>query len=91
MTAETSQDRIDDVALGDLVGVDRGAGSELYEVVHRDIADRDGRTVVLITFQTDSGETFDVAYESGTVVDRALEAKWESAQSGQRPGDASSS
>lgn len=69
---------IDQVAEGDLV--DRDGKSA--KVVHKDdTTDKDGAASILVTFETDNGETFDIEYASGTVVRRFPESKWESAQS----------
>lgn len=80
MSNISSNDRIDDVAPGDLVRVDRGDGERPFKVVFKD--ENDGRYIV--TFNDDDGETFQLEYPAGTVVSRTLEAKWESEQSGTR-------
>lgn len=69
-------DRIDDVAAGDIVVVDRGGSQQSCKVVHMDSSD-DG---YLVTFETDDGATFQVGYPAGTCVVRSMHAKWESAQ-----------
>ncbi|AKK30028.1 hypothetical protein [Mycobacterium sp. EPa45] len=69
--------RIDEVAPGDIVALDRGAGEQAYKVVHKETAD----SGFLITFEGDDGETFDLEMASGTGVKRSLESKWESSQS----------
>jgi hypothetical protein len=75
-----SSDRIDDVAPGDVIGVDRGAGDpQPAKVVFKD-ADESSR-VYTITFEDDDGETFQKEFPSGTVVTREMESKWESGQS----------
>lgn len=74
----TDTARIEDVAPGDLVAVDRGCGEQPYKVVFKDATD-DGHVV---TYEADDGETFQLSYPSGTVVTRSLQAKWESGQSG---------
>ncbi|HKV20964.1 MAG TPA: hypothetical protein VJR50_18165 [Mycobacterium sp.] len=75
-----SSDRIDDVAPGDVIAVDRGAGeTQQAKVVFKD-ADESSR-VYTITFEDDDGETFQKEFPSGTVVTRAMESKWESGQS----------
>lgn len=73
----TGSDRIDDVAAGDIVVVERGGRQQPCKVVHKDSHD-DG---YLVTFQTDDGTTFEVAYPAGACVVRSMEAKWESQQS----------
>lgn len=74
----TSNDRIDDVAPGDIVTVDRGTGDpQPYKVVHKDA---DAGTYV-VTFEQDDGETFQEQFPAGTRVTRSLGAKWESGQS----------
>ncbi|MGV0836395.1 hypothetical protein [Mycolicibacterium thermoresistibile] len=70
-------DRIDDVAAGDIVLVDRGGGQQACKVVHKDSTD-DG---YLVTFEVDDGTTFQLSYPAGTCVVRSMQAKWESAQS----------
>lgn len=79
MSENTDRARIDDVAPGDFVAVDRGSGEQPQKVVHKDFDAATGR--VLVTFETDNGETFDVDYAAGSQVSRTLEAKWESDQS----------
>jgi hypothetical protein len=80
MSNISSDDRIDDVAPGDIMAVERGKGeAQPYKVVHKD-AGEDGSTYV-VTFEDDDGETFQMDYPAGTRVTRALEAKWESCQS----------
>ena len=75
-----SSDRIDDVAPGDIVAVDRGTGEpHLSKVVFKD-ADPGG-TVYTITFEDDDGETFQQEIPAGTAVTRELESKWESDES----------
>jgi hypothetical protein len=76
--AESSVDgRIDAVAPGDLVALDRGDGEYAYKVVHKEEAD----SGYLITFEGDDGETFQLQVPTGAPVKRSLESKWESAQS----------
>jgi len=69
--------RVDSVAPGDLVTLDRGTGEHEYKVVHKEATD----SGFLITFDDDDGETFDLELPSGTPVKRSLESKWESSQS----------
>ncbi len=76
MTEVSATDRIDDVAPGDIIAVDRGAGEQPYKVVFKDFTD--GR--YLVTLEGD-GETFQLDMASGTTVNRSLASKWESAQS----------
>jgi hypothetical protein len=69
---------IDQVAEGDLVDRD----GKTAKVVHKDSTTAaDGAASILVTFETDNGETFDAEYPAGTVVSRFPESKWESAQS----------
>ena len=76
--AESSVDgRIDTVAPGDVVALDRGDGEHAYKVVHKAEAD----SGYLITFEGDDGETFQLQVAAGSPVKRSLESKWESAQS----------
>jgi hypothetical protein len=78
MSNKSSNDRIDDVAPGDIIAVDRGTGeARPYKVVFKDA--NDGGYV--ITYEDDGGETFQLDYPAGTRVARSLEAKWESGQS----------
>jgi hypothetical protein len=85
MADNSTDDRIDDVAAGDLIDHDRGDGTQTYRVVHRDDTTRDDRPIVLVTLETNGGETFDVEYAAGTQVTRSLESKWESEQVGRKP------
>jgi hypothetical protein len=78
MSNISSNDRIDEVAAGDLVNVDRGSGEKPYKVVHKDAGEGGG---VVVTFEDDDGETFQVEYAAGDIVTRSLQAKWESTQS----------
>ena len=80
MSNISRDDRIDDVAAGDIVAVDRGTGeARPYKVVHKD-AGEEGSSYV-VTYEDDDGETFQIDYPAGTRVTRSLEAKWESGQS----------
>lgn len=76
MTDVSANDQIDDVAPGDLIAVDRGAGEQPYKVVFKDFTD--GRFLVTLE---GGGETFQLDLAPGTTVRRSLESKWESAQS----------
>ena len=78
-----SSDRIDDVAPGDIIAVDRGdGGSQPSKVVFKDL-ERSGQggAVYVITFEDDDGETFQQTIAAGTVVTHAMESKWESGES----------
>lgn len=75
MTA--ADDRIDDVAPGDLITLDQGSGEQVYKVVHKEDTD----SGFLVTVEGDDGETFDREMSAGTTVKRSLESKWESSQS----------
>lgn len=68
---------IDDVAPGDIVTLDRGAGERTYKVVHKEAVDNG----FLITVEGDDGATFQLDLPAGAQVARALQAKWESTQS----------
>jgi hypothetical protein len=72
-----SSDRIDDVAPGDIIAVDRGTGdARPAKVVFKD-AD-EAADFYTITFEDDDGETFQREFPSGAVVTHAMESKWES-------------
>lgn len=77
MSNVSSNDRIEDVAPGDLVVVDRGSGERPCKVVHIDA----GESGFRITFEDENAETFQLDLAAGTRVTRALESKWESTQS----------
>jgi hypothetical protein len=77
MSAKSGNDRIDDVATGDIIAIDKGSGEQPYKVVFKDSSD--GGYVV--TLEDDGGETFQLEMAAGTIVKRSLESKWESAQS----------
>jgi hypothetical protein len=77
MSEQSGNDRIDDVAPGDIVAVDKGSGEQPYKVVFKDSSDNG----YVVTFEDDDGETFQLEIAAGTVVRRSLESKWESAQS----------
>ncbi|OBI81161.1 hypothetical protein [Mycobacterium sp. E740] len=81
MSNISENDRIEDVAPGDIVLVERDAGTVPCKVVHKAAEDGgpDGKCVV--TYEVDDGATFQVEYAAGTRVTRSLEAKWESDQS----------
>jgi hypothetical protein len=77
-----SDDRIDDVAPGDVVTLDPGTGDERTAKVVFVESDRPGSDDgFVVTFETDDGETFQRTVPAGTVVRRELESKWESDQS----------
>lgn len=79
MSNISENDRIEDVAPGDIVG-DQG-GAVVDVLVHHLAGDGFGAAV-------DDGATFQVEYAAGTRVTRSLESKWESPQSPtqQKPG-----
>lgn len=77
MSDVSGNDRIDDVAAGDIIVLDRGSGERSYKVVFLDATD--GGYVV--TLQDDGGETFQVDLAAATVVHTVSQSKWESAQS----------
>ncbi|UXA17976.1 hypothetical protein [Mycobacterium sp. SMC-4] len=80
MSNVSSNDRIEDVAPGDLVVVDRGSGQRPCKVVHVDDLQPAGSGFRL-TFEDQNAETFQLDLAAGTRVTRALESKWESTQS----------
>lgn len=70
------QDRIDDVAAGDVITLKDG--DRAHRVVHIDRTEHG----FLVTLEPDDdGETIDVELVAGTSVTRALESKWASPQS----------
>lgn len=77
MSNISQNDRINDVAPGDIVTVDRDGTAGPAKVVHKE--DVDGG--FLLTFEAADAQTFQVRYPAGARVTRALEAKWGSAQS----------
>jgi hypothetical protein len=77
MPEAAGNDRIEDVAPGDIIVVDRGSGVQPYKVVFKDSAD----TGHVLTFEDDDGETFQLEIVAGTMVHRSLQSKWESPQS----------
>ncbi|WP_375488135.1 hypothetical protein [uncultured Mycobacterium sp.] len=77
MSDVSGNDRIDDVAPGDTIAVDRGSGEKSYKVVFKDFANGS----YVITLEDDDGETFQLDLAPGAVVRRHLESKWESPQS----------
>jgi hypothetical protein len=81
MSNNSGNDRIDDVAAGDIVAVDRGSGEQPAKVVHKDTRTTDEDVTYVVTFEDGDGGTFEVEYSAGTVVSRSLDAKWESEQS----------
>ncbi|WP_029106213.1 hypothetical protein [Mycobacterium sp. URHD0025] len=77
MPQSPSDSRIDDVAPGDIIGLDRGTGEQGYKVVHKEPSE----SGFLVTFEGDDGDTFQLTLTAGTPVTRSLESKWESTQS----------
>lgn len=75
--AMSTTSRIDDVAPGDVVTLDRGAGEQAFKVVHKG----ESETGYLVTFEGDDGATFQTEIAAGAPVQRSLESKWESTQS----------
>jgi hypothetical protein len=75
-----SEDRIDDVAPGDIIAVDHGTGNpQPSKVVFKEVnTDAAGTAIVTVTFEDDDGETFQREIPAGTVVTHAMESKWES-------------
>lgn len=85
MTGISDDARVDEVAPGDLVTLDvpgdERAGERQYKVVFVDAHDAAEGATFTVTLETDDGQTFDVDLPGGTVVQRSMESKWESAQS----------
>ncbi|MGE2735827.1 hypothetical protein [Mycolicibacterium vaccae] len=89
MSNVSPNDRIEDVAPGDLVEIDRGSGSQVCKVVHVDRVNPEGQggpedsaePAFRITFEDSNAETFQLDLPAGTRVTRSLESKWESTQS----------
>ncbi|MGE2836229.1 hypothetical protein [Mycobacterium sp. SMC-4] len=83
MSNVSANDRIEDVAPGDLLLVDRGSGERPCKVVHVDRVDPNdsAEAVFRITFEDENAETFQLDLAAGTRVTRSLESKWESTQS----------
>jgi hypothetical protein len=82
MAGNTEQDRIDNVAPGDLITLERdGAPARQYKVVHKSSGESDSGTVFTVVLEGDDGQTFDLELTSGSEVIRSLESKWESPQS----------
>ena len=75
-----SSDRIDDVAPGDIIAIDRGTGEAQPSKVVFKQSDEDA-DVYTVTFEDDDGETFQREIPAGTVVTHAMESKWESGES----------
>jgi hypothetical protein len=73
MTDNHAEGRIEEVAPGDVIALDRGA----FKVVHKERAE----SGFVLTLEGDGGETFDLQLPANAPVTRSLEAKWESAQS----------
>jgi hypothetical protein len=71
------------VAAGDIVAVGHGTGERPYKVVHKIADDRSDGVVYIVTYQDDDGETFQIEYAAGTIVNRTMDARWESEQSPQ--------
>ena len=83
MSNVSPNDRIEDVAPGDLIAVDRGSGPRTCKAVHIDRVDSEGAEAPAfrVTFEDENAETFQLDLEPGTRVTRSLESKWESTQS----------
>jgi hypothetical protein len=77
MAETTGNDRIEHVAPGDLVDVDRGSGAQAYKVVFKDSVD----TGHVLTFEGEDGGTFQLELAAGATVHRSPQSKWESPQS----------
>ncbi|OAN41740.1 hypothetical protein [Mycolicibacterium iranicum] len=91
MTAQSDNDRLDNVAPGDLITLavpDLGDQPGEYKVVHIDSRDDASGTTMIVTLEGDDGETCDIELPADTIVVRTLESKWESPQSPtRRDGD----
>lgn len=84
MAGQTDNDRLDNVAPGDIISLhlpDRPGDGRAYKVVHKDSSEVNATPTVLVTLEGDDGETFDAELPADSAVTRALESKWESAQS----------
>jgi hypothetical protein len=85
MTAQSDNDRIDNVAPGDIISLalpDRGGQDpRQYKVVHTDAGNDPSETTLTVTLESDDGQMCDVELSRDTVVTRTLESKWESPQS----------
>ena len=91
MSAQSENDRIDNVAPGDIIVLDLPDQSETgscdYKVVHKDHKDQEsgaapaGTPMIVVTLEGDDGATFDAELTADTIVNRSLASKWESAQS----------
>ncbi|AFM19832.1 hypothetical protein Mycch_5146 [Mycolicibacterium chubuense NBB4] len=77
MSNVSPNDPVSDIAPGDIVVIDRGAGDRPYKVVHKEPSDAG----FLITFSEDDTETFQLDLPADKRVARSLESKWESEQS----------
>ncbi|BBZ33594.1 hypothetical protein [Mycolicibacterium confluentis] len=77
MSDSPANDRIDDVAPGDIIVISRAADRSALKVVHKEATD----SGYLITLEEDGGATFQLDLAAGTLVERSLESKWESEQS----------
>lgn len=90
MAGQVDNDRIGNVAPGDVISLrlpDRPEDGRQYKVVHKeevkqtDSNESASSSTIVVTLEGDEGETLDVELPADTVVRRALESKWESAQS----------
>lgn len=78
MTAQSDNDRLGNVAPGDLIELTLpGSAVRQYKVVHKESTG----DMIIATLAGDDGETRDVELPADTVVVRTLESKWESPQS----------
>lgn len=85
MADQSERDRLGNVAEGDIITLresdETGAVTGQYKVVHKDLDESATPATIIVTLEADDGETLDLELPADTVVDRSLEAKWESAQS----------
>ncbi|CAA0134149.1 Uncharacterised protein [Mycolicibacterium vanbaalenii] len=84
MAGQTDNDRLENVAPGDIIALqlpDRPGDGRPYKVVHKDSSEVNATPAIIVTLEGDDGETFDAELPADTAVTRALESKWESAQS----------
>ncbi|HEY9263584.1 MAG TPA: hypothetical protein VIQ11_03130 [Mycobacterium sp.] len=85
MADQSERDRLDNVAPGDIITLrptgEPGTVAGQYKVVHKDLNETSATATIVVTLETDDGQTLDLELPADTVVNRSLESKWESAQS----------
>jgi hypothetical protein len=77
MSDTPANDRIDDVAPGDIIVLPQAADRAAAKVVHKASTE----SGYLVTLEEDGGATYQLDLAAGTPVQRTLESKWESEQS----------